>query len=114
MDFGKLFFSFEGRINRAAFWLGTLIIWVVLAVAALLFARDSSTVFLYVIVAIAVLWPALAVTIKRWHDREKSGWWILIGLVPLIGPIWALVETGFLHGTVGPNQYGPDPLATTS
>lgn len=56
------------------------------------------------------IWPYLAIAIKRWHDRDKSGWWVLIGLVPLIGPIWAIVETGFLPGTDGPNQFGADPL----
>ena len=111
MDFGKLFFSFDGRINRAAFWLGTLIVWVVLIVAAGLFARDSSTLFIYGIIAVIAIWPALAISIKRWHDRDKSGWWVLIAFVPVIGGIWALVETGFLPGTTGPNQYGPDPLA---
>ena len=49
--------------------------------------------------------------VKRWHDRGKSGWWVLIALIPLVGPIWAIIETGFLPGTSGPNEYGPDPLA---
>lgn len=57
------------------------------------------------------LYPALAVTTKRWHDRDKSGWWSLILLVPVIGAIWMTVECGFLHGTDGLNRFGPDPLA---
>ncbi|TGR16409.1 DUF805 domain-containing protein, partial [Mesorhizobium sp. M8A.F.Ca.ET.197.01.1.1] len=48
---------------------------------------------------------------KRWHDRNKSGWWTLIGLIPIIGGIWLLIELGILEGTRGANQYGPDPLA---
>ena len=52
----------------------------------------------------------IIVQIKRWHDRDKSGWWVLINLVPCIGPFWALIECGFLRGTPGPNKYGPDPL----
>ena len=63
-----------------------------------------------IIVSLVFLYPALAVYTKRWHDRGKSGWWSLIMLVPFIGPIWALVELGFLSGTPGPNQYGADPL----
>jgi uncharacterized membrane protein YhaH (DUF805 family) len=51
----------------------------------------------------------LAVAAKRWHDRGKSGWWTLIVLVPFIGGIWMFVEAGCLRGTVGPNNYGPDP-----
>jgi Protein of unknown function (DUF805) len=48
--------------------------------------------------------------VKRWHDRGKSGWMVLINLIPLIGWVWTLVELGLLEGTLGPNQYGEDPL----
>lgn len=56
------------------------------------------------------LWPKIAISVKRWHDRNKSGWWVFINLIPIVGPIWALVEQGFLRGTQGPNDYGDDPL----
>ena len=52
------------------------------------------------------LWPALAIQAKRWHDRDKSAWWILINFIPLIGPFWALVENGFLKGSSASNSYG--------
>ena len=110
MDLQYILFEFEGRINRSAFWLGTAIVWVVLIVAGVLFARNSSRLFIYGIVVLLSLWPALAISIKRWHDRNKSAWWVFIALVPVFGTIWALVETGFLPGTPGRNQYGPDPL----
>jgi uncharacterized membrane protein YhaH (DUF805 family) len=58
-----------------------------------------------------MLYSVFAVYAKRWHDRDKSGWWSLIILVPIIGGIWFLVECGILPGTPGANQYGPDPLA---
>jgi len=68
---------------------------------------------MYTVISLAVsviaIWVGLAIQIKRWHDRNKSGWWVLINLVPIIGPLWALVEVGFQRGTVGPNRYGPDP-----
>ena len=48
-----------------------------------------------------ILIPAIIVHIKRFHDRDKSGWWVLIGLVPIIGAIWLLIELGFLKGTPG-------------
>lgn len=54
-------------------------------------------------------WVSLALTVKRWHDRDKSGFWVFITLVPLIGSIWHMVETSFLPGVPGPNRYGPDP-----
>lgn len=77
IDWGFLLFAFEGRINRAKFWLGIAIIYVVLlGLAALGVALDSSGFWVvYYIVAIAVIWPALAIYVKRWHDRGKSGWW---------------------------------------
>ena len=54
-------------------------------------------------------WIFLAVHVTRWHDRGKSGLWLLICLVPVIGPIWLLVEMGFLRGSEGWNDYGSDP-----
>ena len=58
---------------------------------------------------LVLTWTHLAVFVKRWHDRDKSGWWVLINLIPVIGWFWTLIECGFLDGTVGPNKYGPDP-----
>ena len=63
------------------------------------------------LVSLASIYFALAVYAKRWHDRDKSGWWSLIAIVPFIGFVWILVELGMLEGTRGANQYGPDPLA---
>ena len=57
-------------------------------------------------VALALI-PSIIVYIKRFHDRDKSGWWVLIGLIPIIGAIWLLIELGFLKGTDGPNRFGP-------
>jgi len=58
--------------------------------------------------SLAVFIPNLAVAVRRMHDQGKSGWWILIGLVPFIGGIWLLILY-LIDGTRGPNQYGPDP-----
>lgn len=112
IDWGHLLLQFDGRINRAKFWLGIVVIWLAEAITFVvlggILGYRSPIVFL---IWLFFIWPALAIAIKRWHDRDKSGWWILIGLIPIIGPIWVLIETGLLPGTDGPNQYGPDPLA---
>lgn len=108
IDLGHLFLQFDGRINRAKAWLGYIVVWVIGAVVGQIFGFTSA---IYGLVSLLLLWPFLAVAIKRWHDRDKSGWWMLIILVPIVGVIWVLVELGFLPGTAGPNQYGPDPLA---
>ena len=108
MDYGQLLLSFDGRINRGKYWA----VVATFLVVSLIALRIS--VAMYYIVALAFIWPGLAVQVKRWHDRGKSGWWVLIMFVPLIGGIWALVELGFLRGTSGPNQYGDDPLPAYS
>ena len=63
---------------------------------------------LTMIVGLAFLIPNLAVQIRRLHDIDKSGWWILIALIPLIGFIW-LIVLYCTEGTRGPNRFGADP-----
>lgn len=65
---------------------------------------------LLMLYALATFIPNLAVTVRRLHDQDKSGWWILIALIPLIGGIWLLILY-FVEGTRGPNRFGPDPKA---
>ncbi len=48
----------------------------------------------------------LAIGIRRYHDRNKSAWWLLLSLIPLVGGLWMFIELGFLKGTEGPNGYG--------
>ena len=71
-------------------------------------AKDGVGLFSSIF-SLVVIVPAFLVYIKRWHDRDKSGWWMLIVLIPLVGLIWFLVELGFLPGTPGPNRFGPPP-----
>lgn len=102
MTLSQTLFSFKGRINRAKFWLLLLI--------PLLILIGSITIdLLRGILIILWIWTVLAIHVKRWHDLDKSGWWVLVEFVPIIG-FWALVELGFLKGTDGPNRFGPDPL----
>jgi uncharacterized membrane protein YhaH (DUF805 family) len=146
MPMSQLLFSFNGRLNRKPYWLTTLAIVAVSIVALLLifviaggvgaFTDEGAGlgvgILLLGVLYIPLLWVGLALGVKRLHDRNKSGWWLLlfwflpailqgigeyvegIGIVlALIGlaiSLWGLVEIGFLRGTVGPNQYGPDPL----
>ncbi len=117
IDWQHLLFAFDGRINRGKFWAGILASWVIALVVGgiiggILYQIASGLGWLvWVAVYAGLIWVGLAISVKRWHDRDKSGWWILIGFVPIIGGLWALIETGFLEGTKGDNQYGPDPLA---
>ena len=54
-------------------------------------------------------WCNIVVTIKRWHDLDKSAWWVLLGFVPVIGWIWQIVQCAAVAGTPGVNRYGPRP-----
>jgi len=122
-----LLFSFQGRVNRAKFWLINLGVIVAEAIVfgvaggSAMITDDPANMtmpsfgllgIIGVLVFIVLFWVSLAVAVKRWHDRNKSGWWVFIALVPVIGGIWYLVECGFLPGTTGANNYGPDPLTT--
>jgi len=159
-----LFLGFSGRINRGKYWLTLvvwLLIWIVailiflvsgLAIlgsnlrdgslpspedlaAFLRLIRDYGILSLIILAFVIVSWiSALAIGIKRLHDRDRSGWWIVVfyfgpavlaaaqtssdgalaslvlGLGAFAVSIWSLVELGFLRGTSGPNRFGPDPL----
>ena len=111
MTLAQLYFSFDGRIGLGTYWLkGALPIVAFMIMIALIdtayFDYSPSSGVLTLIGRLLILWPALAFTVKRWHDRNKSGLWVLIGIIPLIGPLWAFIENGLLPGTAGPNQYG--------
>jgi len=75
-------------------------------VALLTGGNESAISVIMLILYIPLIWVSLAIQVKRWHDRNKSGWWVLISFVPLIGPIWALIENGFLAGDEAENRFG--------
>ncbi|MDB5513054.1 MAG: hypothetical protein JWR08_2537 [Enterovirga sp.] len=113
MTLSWLLFSFQGRISRKPYWLAVAVFIAVQIVASLLdlILSGSANGILSMVASLVVLVASIAVSVKRWHDRDKSGWWYLIIFVPLIGWVWSVVENGFLRGTEGPNRFGPDPLA---
>ena len=131
MNWGNLLFSFNGRTGRKGFWLVTIamiviymIIWAVAlapimaaatsaaqdpnAAAALDPAAMAMPVWVW-IVMLPMIWISLAVQAKRWHDQDKSAWWILIGFIPFVGSLIVLIMCGFIAGTPGPNRFGDVP-----
>ena len=111
-------FSFDGRIGRLRYWMFYLPYWIVgLASVHLDYARDTlaagHSIGLYSgLFMLVTLYPALAVGVKRCHDRDRSWWFLLVSVIPLWN-LWLLVELGFLSGTVGPNRFGlPEPRAS--
>lgn len=162
MNFLHVLFSFHGRINRAKYWLAALFWFVVdIVVFGVLFGTLAKNILALgsepsgadilkvilsfglgiILVCLIVFVPMLvswfAVGIKRLHDRDQSGWWILLfyfgpavasgiahnsdsgaaalvlSLVSIGITVWAFVVLACLRGTRGPNQYGPDPLGGT-
>mgnify|MGYP000202236192 FL=1 len=117
MDIKWLLFSFDGRLNRLPYW-GVVLLMLLLGAGFNFSVGDfgpgrpmtTGPAILESLVFLLFLWVGLAVQIKRWHDRDKSGWWALLNLIPVIGTLWILIECGFLRGTYGGNRFGPDPL----
>lgn len=125
MNWGWLLFSFEGRVGRAPYWYFTLAVIVLFCVLGAMFgmsaysaaASDPNAAVaaagrmtsVFGLAGLLILWPALAIQAKRWHDVDKSAWWILIGLVPAVGGLIALIFNGFVAGTPGANRFGNPP-----
>jgi uncharacterized membrane protein YhaH (DUF805 family) len=135
VDFWSLLFSFPGRINRAKYWIAIITyVSVIIALVGLGFFFRFDIIFFVIaaLVFIAMTVSGVAVGLKRLHDRDMSGWWLLVFyLLPVVldgigrelgntiilsigaaMSVWALIVLGFLRGTPGANQYGPDPLGT--
>jgi len=120
MDWKYLFLSIDGRINRQPFWVGVVVLVVISGIASILDAILGLPTMggaygrgpISGLVSLVMIYPSIALSAKRWHDRDKSAWWILINVIPVIGWLWSLIETGFLRGTPGSNRFGPDPLAS--
>lgn len=122
-------FSFKGRVSRSKFWwmffLSTVLsivflLFNLLALPSLILIGVFSTTLasvlslvLYVLI-IPMWWVSVVTVVKRFHDRNKSGWWYLVAFVPVIGFFWIVVECGFLKGTTGANLFGEDPLLSST
>lgn len=141
MDWAYLFNSFEGRISRQTFWIGMVIV-TVAEIFGHLIAEAIQGDRLSAIVDLAFTYPEFAVSVKRAHDRNLPLWLLivffgggalldLLTVLQLTGDteqpsllslmiavpftvlgLALLIELGFRRGTIGPNQYGPDPIAS--
>jgi uncharacterized membrane protein YhaH (DUF805 family) len=149
MDFGYLYTSFEGRINRKPYWIGLIVLIIVMMViifgaSFLLIGSIVEPTFqtrlVTFVLQLLFLYPSTALMVKRLHDRNRPSYWAAFILVPMVlksltdlmgmtgdplnqnaldyllniivfvVSIWFFVELGCLRGTVGTNQYGPDPI----
>jgi len=123
----KQYLDFSGRARRREYWMFVLVNVVIVIVLSVIdtllgtggfratagggsFYAANSLGLLSGLYTLAVLLPSIAVTVRRLHDTDRSGWWILLGFIPIIGGIILLVFY-VLEGTRGPNRFGPDPKA---
>ncbi|MEO9460278.1 MAG: DUF805 domain-containing protein [Lentilitoribacter sp.] len=112
MDFGqaistcfKKFADINGRAQRSEYWWFFLFNLIVNIAATALFGDG----LISVLITLALIVPAISVGVRRLHDTNRTGWWMLAFIIPLLGLVLALFWLT-KRGTVGPNQYGDDPL----
>ena len=106
--------DFQGRAPRSEFWWFALFYMLLsLVIGAVSGLSDVLGGVLNLVVTLALLVPTIAVSIRRLHDTDRTGWWVLIGLVPLIGTI-VLIVFYVQRGTDGDNRFGPDPLGNVA
>ena len=114
--------NFSGRARRKEYWMFTLVNTIIIAVlyAILISSVDMNTGemsslgsiagIIIGIYSLAIIVPSLAVTIRRFHDQDKSGWMFLLAFIPAVGGLIIFVFM-CLEGTKGDNRFGPDPKA---
>lgn len=110
----RQYVGFTGRARRSEYWWFALFGLIVSIVADLIDAMlgtmsDSNVGLFGAIVGLALLLPSIAVAIRRLHDTSRSGWWILIGLIPIVG--WIILIVFYVQDSHPDNKYGPSPKA---
>ena len=110
----KNYAGFSGRARRIEYWMFTLfnfIFAIVIALIDILLLETNG--ILSILYTLGVFIPGLAVSVRRLHDVGKSGWFLFISLIPIIGAIWLLILM-FTGGNVGENKYGKNPKEITA
>lgn len=110
---GQFLLSSNGRISRSQYWLRwalpVMIATLVLEIICFKVFQPAAAGVIIGIYGLALLWPSIAIYIKRAHDRDWSWPFILLMFVPLV-QFWPLIEFWFLRGTIGGNRFGADPV----
>ena len=106
-DNRRLFFSLDGRVGRQTYWqfaAGPVLAY--LALTVLFNLPDRMGAFGFTVCGLLLGWCVLAISVKRCHDRGRSGWFLLAKLIPIVGAIWVLVELGFLPAAEKAGRHG--------
>jgi uncharacterized membrane protein YhaH (DUF805 family) len=111
----RKYVDFTGRARRSEFWFFylfyTLVVIVLLIIDITIFGVESGMLPFRWLASLVFFLPWLAVAVRRLHDRDRSGWMLLIYLIPLVGPVLVIIWW-CMRGTPGPNRFGPDPLGS--
>jgi uncharacterized membrane protein YhaH (DUF805 family) len=122
MPIRQLLFSFRGRIPRSTWWGASAILnFVWLLMFALLINEwraqpDADTMCGAILIGLMafVIWTNVSLHFKRWQDAGCNGWGCMLVFIPYLGWLVGVVVCGFMKGTEGPNEYGPDPFAANA
>lgn len=115
----QLYFTFSGRSNRDQFWFLHALPAAAMLTTLFMLNEDIALVesaqigglftLLHFVVYAAVIWMGLAIQIKRYHDKNDTGWWVFINIIPGLGAIWAMIENGMMKGDADDNRFGSPP-----
>lgn len=108
MKLGR-FFGAEGRVPRGQFWLQSLILWVVLYLLSAVLGPLATGIVVWLVNGV-VLVALVMLSIRRLHDRNCTGWWLLVVLVPVAGALWLVWQLALRRGVSQDNRWGADPL----
>ena len=114
-------FGFSGRMGRAAYCVASILSAACYIALYFLcvdirvypvddptrYSADNSPLFFIGIIVLTIV--GLSFSTRRWHDLNKSGWWLLFNIIPIVGSLYSFVMLAFVSGTVGPNRYGDKP-----
>ncbi len=113
LDVLKKYAVFTGRARRKEFWMFALINFIISIVLTYVETLVGGPGIVGMLYSLGVLIPGLAVSVRRLHDTSRSGWWLLVVLVPIIGPL-VLLFFVVQDSKPGENQFGPNPKETAA
>jgi len=108
MTFAR-FFEAGSRVSRGQFWLQSLALWVALYALSALLGSLAAGIVVWLVNGV-LLAALVMLCIRRLHDRNYAGWWLLAVLVPVAGALWLLWQLALRRGVAQDNRWGPDPL----
>ena len=99
LELREWLFSFDGRLSRKQFWM-------FYGPYVATFSLGLFNIAIPAVISILMIWPLLAVQVKRWQDLGKSGWWSLLWFIPVVGWLMVFLDAGLNRGSKLDNQYG--------